>query len=135
MKDDIHHKRKSYFYHELNIKEGTSRIIRAFIPKFKHVFDAIKTFAEFKLSILPVLNDKEEYVGYINPADIIKNMGAMLSFNSPGGILILTMNDNDFFMSQVAQIVESNDAKIFLTVSFGISAPINLFIFSNERNT
>ena len=98
------------FDHDLTIKEGSSKIIRAFIPETQHVFDAIKLIGELKLSVLPVLNDKEEYLGYLNPLDIIQNMGQMMSFNSPGGVIILTINNNDFFMSQIAQIVESGDA-------------------------
>jgi acetoin utilization protein AcuB len=100
------------FDHENTVKEGSSKLIRIFISEDRHIFDAIKLFSEFKLSILPVLNAKEEYLGYLSPFDIINGMGQMLSIESPGGILILKVNENDFFLSQIVQIVESDDAKI-----------------------
>mgnify|MGYP000870964473 FL=1 len=110
------------FDHENTVKEGSSKLIRIFISEGRHIFDAIKLFSEFKLSILPVLNDKEQYLGYLSPYDIINGMGKMLSIESPGGILILKVNDNDFFLSQIAQIVESDDAKI---LAFNVTSKPN----------
>ncbi|MCT4623004.1 MAG: CBS domain-containing protein [Schleiferiaceae bacterium] len=98
--------------HSNSVKEGSSKLIRVFISDDRHVFDAIKLFSEFKLSVLPVLDQDEKYLGYLSPYDIINGMGQMLSVESPGGILVLLLNDNDFYLSQIAQIVESNDAKI-----------------------
>ena len=122
--------------HSLNIKEGSSKLIRSFIPADRHIIDAIKVFGDLKLSLLPVLDEEESYEGYLLPSDIVKSMGQMLSFNTPGGILILTINNNDFFMSQIAQIVESNDAKIlasYLTAAEG-STQIELTLKINKTD-
>jgi len=76
------------------------------------LFDAIALFGELNVSMLPVLDEEENYLGYIYPKDIVVEMGGMLSSKIPGGILVLEVNQNDYHLSQIAQIVEGNDAKI-----------------------
>lgn len=95
-----------------SIKEGSSKLIRVSLDASKHLFDAINIISEFNLSMLPVLNSEEKYIGYVYPKDIVVEMGAMLSSKIPGSIVVLQINQNDYQMSQIAQIVESNDAKI-----------------------
>ena len=51
-------------------------------------------------------------MGYIFPNDIVFEMGNMLSSKIPGAVIVLEVNQNDFHLSQIAQIVESHDAKI-----------------------
>lgn len=111
------------FDHKNSIAEGSSKMIKVFIAEDKHIIDAIKLFSEFHLSILPVLNAREEYLGYINPYDIINGIGKMLSIETPGGVLVLKLNFNDYYLSQIAQIVESNDAKI---LAFYINSEPNI---------
>ena len=97
---------------QLSVKEGSSKLLRNSIKFDKHLFDAISEISEFNLSMLPVMDDNDHYMGYIYPQDIVVAMGAMLSGKIPGAILVLDINQNDFHMSQIAQIVESHDAKI-----------------------
>jgi hypothetical protein len=35
-----------------------------------------------------------------------------MELNNPGGIIILELNDKDYLLTEIAQIVESNDAKV-----------------------
>ena len=67
----------------LSVKEGSSRLVRAFISADKHLFDAIDMFHEHRLSMLPVLDTDEQYMGYLHPQDIVVNMGGMLSTKIP----------------------------------------------------
>ncbi len=97
---------------QLSVKDGSIRIIRTEINAEKHLFDAIATIGEQNLSMLPVLDENEKYIGYIYPKDIVVEMGGMLSSKIPGGILVLLINQNDYHLSQIAQIVEGNDGKI-----------------------
>lgn len=124
------------FDHENSVKEGSSKLIRIFISEDSHIFDAIKLFSEFKLSILPVLNEQEQYLGYLSPFDIINGMGQMLSIEAPGGILVLNVNDNDFYLSQIVQIVESDDAKIlaFYITSKPNSTELELTVKINKTD-
>lgn len=77
-----------------------------------HYIDAIVRIGEFKLSMLPIVGEKGNYLGYINPLDIVIDMGQMNGLKNPGAILTLEMHQNDYHMGQIAQIIEGNDAQI-----------------------
>lgn len=121
---------------QLSVKEGSSKLLRNSIKFDKHLFDAISEISDFKLSMLPVMDEDDQYMGYIYPQDIVVAMGAMLSSKIPGAILVLDINQNDFHLSQIAQIVESHDAKIvasYLT-SYPNSTNIELTLRINRTD-
>jgi len=86
----------------------------------RHIYEAIKLFADYKLTTLPVVDEKGMDLGVITLADIVKKLAATVAVSNPGGILVLELNANDFSMVEVAKIVEDNDAKI---LSFYVTSP------------
>ena len=51
---------------------------------------------------------------------MLKYFSELAAVKQPGAIIVLDLNTNDYSLSQIAQIVESNDAKI---LSVYISSP------------
>lgn len=85
---------------------------RPFVTKDAHIYEVLAKIAEHKLSIMPVLDQDESYIGCSSIhhiATLIANTG---SIKENGGIIVLEVNNIDYSMAQIAQIVESNDAKI-----------------------
>ena len=79
---------------------------------FEHdVFEIVKLVNEHDLSLIPVV-DKGRYMGAISIRSILKALASIVAMQSDGGVLILEMNKNDYSMSEIAQIVEGNSAKI-----------------------
>ena len=78
----------------------------------KHIYEAMKLFADYKLTTLPVIDDKGTYLGVITLTDLVEKMAATAAVSNPGGILILELNANDFSMVEISKIIEENDAKI-----------------------
>ncbi len=74
--------------------------------------DVLETFAMNSCNIMPVLNEKNMYLGYYELKDIIGLFNETPFFSEPGGILIVEKGLNDYSFSEISQIVESNDAKI-----------------------
>ena len=52
------------------------------------------------------------YRGYIPAVDILQDMGREMTFAEPGSIMILRIPSRDYHLAQIAQIVESEDARI-----------------------
>lgn len=90
----------------------------------QHIFDIIRIVADQKLSSIPVLNDKSEYIGLITTNDLIYYVSKAMALDNPGGIIILELNINDYNLTEIAHIVESNNTHI-----------INLFVVSNPEST
>ena len=102
---------------DLNITDqelGKSKLslLRPFVYESQHIYEVIKLASSMKLSVLPVLNTPEHYVGIIPVISLIHQFATLAATREPGGIIILEMNVHDYSMTQVAQIVEGNDAKI-----------------------
>jgi len=102
----------------------TLSLNRPFIEENQHIYDVIKIFSDLKLTILPVLDKKNYYLGAITLYDLVNNLAQTTAVNNPGGIIILEVNENDYSLSQIAQIIESNDAKV-----------LSLYITSNYNST
>ena len=94
--------------------DEVSNILKShFIYENQHIYDAIYLMGKNKLSIIPVINSKNQYIGTINPTSIIKFLNKFTDINEPGGIIVLEMNTNDYSMAHIAQIIETQGSKIY----------------------
>lgn len=87
-------------------------LLRPFVSENQHVFEIMEVASRLKLSIIPVLDDKKNYLGVITIMDLLHYFAELSALRTPGGIIVIELNSNDFSMSQISQIVEGNDAKI-----------------------
>ena len=74
--------------------------------------DVLEAFAQNDANIMPVLDDKNNYIGYYELNDIISLFNDTPFFSEPGGIIIVEKGYNDYSFSEISQIVESNNAKL-----------------------
>lgn len=84
----------------------------AFISDFQHVFDVMKMMTEMKLSLLPVVDQRNTYNGVITLPNLVRFLTLNTSILNPGGLIILEVAENNYSMAEISQIVESNDARI-----------------------
>jgi len=90
----------------------------------QHIYNVLKLVNEQNLSLVPVLSEKGNYEGSISLQNLVKYFARSLSVNNPGGIIVLEMTYNDYSLTELAKIVEENDAKILST-----------FIINHEDST
>lgn len=74
--------------------------------------DIQELFARNQTNILPVLDENNKYLGYFEMEEIIRLFNETPFLKEEGGIIVVKKNKDDFSMSQVAQIVESNNSKL-----------------------
>lgn len=77
-----------------------------------HLYNAVALMGEGQLSLLPVTDNQESYLGYLSPLEVIQDWGHQLTFREPGSLLVLRIPVRDYHLSQLAQIVESQDGRI-----------------------
>ena len=87
-------------------------LIRPYVLESQHIYEVIKMISTMKLTVLPVLDDQLNYVGLIPATVLIQQFATLAATREPGGIIVLEMNNHDYTLAQIAQIVESNDGKI-----------------------
>jgi len=74
--------------------------------------DVLEVFAKNHTNLVPILDENSKYVGYYEIEDIIKFFHETPFLKEPGVIIIVRKNTIDYSMSQIAQIVESNNGKL-----------------------
>lgn len=83
-----------------------------FVRNTTNWLDVLEAFAQNSSNIMPVLDEKNEYLGYYELNDIINLFNETPFFSEAGGILIVEKGILDYTFSEICQIVESNDAKL-----------------------
>lgn len=97
--------------------------------------DILEAFARNEANVLPILNDKEEVLGYYDLTDIVSVFIDTPFFTDPGSILVVATGINDYSFSEIAQIVESNNAKLiggFITDTQNDIIQVTLKITTNN---
>jgi acetoin utilization protein AcuB len=87
-------------------------IINPFVYEDTHVYDVIRLFHQLKLSIVPVLDYKKNYLGLISINSILKYASGIFAVNEYGGIIVLEISNRNNALSHMAQIVEADNAQI-----------------------
>ncbi|MBL4669615.1 MAG: CBS domain-containing protein [Flavobacteriales bacterium] len=94
------------------IKDYRLNFTMPFAYENRHLFEVISLIVENDINILPVVNQNEQYLGLITPQKIINHLSQIVSVTNAGSILTLEVNVKDYSLSEIARMVESDDAKV-----------------------
>jgi predicted transcriptional regulator len=120
-------------------------LIKATVTPDTHILDVLKLASEHRLSIVPVVDSDNTYLGSVRMEDLVEQLADMQGANQRGGIIVLELWDKDYSMQQISRIIEENNAKILSTtlspgeggkieVNLKINQPdINAILSSFER--
>ena len=97
---------------EAILNESRFNFERFFVRSSVLWLDVLEVFAKSDTNLVPVLDDKNNYLGYYELEDVIRFLQETPFLKEEGGTIILKKEVDQFSMSQVAQIVESNNAKV-----------------------
>jgi CBS domain-containing protein len=76
-----------------------------------HFLKAIQVAVQNKLSIVPVIEEKQ-ILGIVTYNDLLRNASDFMSLNNPGGLIVLELEEHNYSFAEISRIVESNDAQI-----------------------
>jgi len=85
---------------------------RPYVRERDHVFEVMKVLAVEQLTLIPAINDKEEYIGFVTQDDLLQYFAATAAFTEPGSIIVLELQRRDYSLVEIARIVESESANI-----------------------
>jgi acetoin utilization protein AcuB len=87
-------------------------LLNAFTFEKAHVYEVVKLFSELKLSVVPVLDTKKNYLGLISINGLLKYTANLYAVNEVGGIIVLSISNRNNSLAHMAQIVEADNAQI-----------------------
>ena len=94
------------------IETHKKHLAQTSIREEQNLFNALNYFSIEKLSILPVIDQENRYLGCIHELDLLVKCCDWLNLKQPGGIIHLEVKNVDYSLSQISQIVEGSGAKI-----------------------
>jgi CBS domain-containing protein len=95
-----------------NLDKLFDHLPRPYVFANAHIYEVLSKISEHKISVLPILDENEKYLGCTTVYHLLTIIANTGSIKESGGILVLEVNSIDYSMAQIAQIVESNNAKI-----------------------
>jgi CBS domain-containing protein len=104
-----------------SIEEHLNNLASPHVKYNQHLFDIIEVLERNNLSVVPVLNEKNHYLGVITSRKLMYTIAKSATIQSVGGVIVLEMKNNDYSLTEIASIVESNNTKILS--SYIISRP------------
>ncbi|MFM1877210.1 MAG: hypothetical protein RLZZ241_76 [Bacteroidota bacterium] len=81
--------------------------------------DVMEAFARNTANVMPVVSEQGKMLGYYDLADVMGIFRDMPFYTEQGVVLILSRAIRDYSFSEIAQIVEGNNAKLFGAVISG----------------
>jgi CBS domain-containing protein len=78
-----------------------------------HWLDVLESFAQHNSNVMPVLDVKNKYLGYYELKDIMQHFNDAPFLYESGAVVVIEKGSTDYSFSEIAQIVESNDSKIY----------------------
>jgi CBS domain-containing protein len=105
---------------DLSIEENNPAFIFKSVTPDRHLFDVMKLIIDADLTIVPVVDSDNKYLGLITLENLIKHFAETVAITQPGGILVLEMAPRDYSLAEIARLIESENTKI---LSCFVSSP------------
>ncbi|MBD1398595.1 cbs domain containing protein [Pontibacter sp. JH31] len=83
-----------------------------FVMHHQHFYDVMEAAIKNKIQVVPVLDEEQEYMGIITINDTLAAFGQMSALQGQGSILVLTMPERDYSLSQISRLIEEENTKI-----------------------
>lgn len=104
-----------------------------------HFLEAVQMFNEYGLTVIPVVEGDDEFIGAIGHSDLFKELAKQTGANEPGGVIVLELEKRGYSFSEISKLVETNDSHITqlnsyydnTTETFIVTLKVNKFEISD----
>ncbi|UII22756.1 CBS domain-containing protein [Fulvivirga ligni] len=86
--------------------------VRCFVYDNSHFYEVIKLAADNDVQMVGVLDEQNKYMGVITVQDTITSFAQSAAVQMQGGILVLSISQIDYSMSEISRLIEENNVKI-----------------------
>jgi len=97
---------------EKQIGEVELEAIGCVVSSTSHFYEVLKISSDNDAQLVGVVNDEGQYIGVITVKDTVTSFAQSAAVQLPGGIVVLSMKQIDYSLSELSRLVEENDAKI-----------------------
>ena len=84
----------------------------SFASNYDHIYEVMRAISEQSLTLFPIIDENNNYLGCITLASLFKNYINCAAFSQPGSIVVLEMDKKNYSIAEIARIVESENKVI-----------------------
>ncbi len=104
----------------------------------QHSLELLNLSLEHRLDVIAVLNENREFMGTVSVNELLRNFARELGITEPGAILILSIDERDYSLTEISRLIESNNVKIvgsyFSSAAYGMPDRSRLTLKLNRRD-
>lgn len=111
-------------------------LARPFCYETEHIFEVMSKMANGNLTVIPVVDSQDNYIGLIKMEDLVLYYAKSFSFSEPGSILVISTTRPNYSLAEISRIVESESASILTTflTSSEDSTEVQVTLKINKRD-
>ena len=120
---------------KLNIEHLQDNFLKESIQGSVHFLNAVSSSIKNDITVIPVINNEDDFAGVITIPDLLKTLGNFAGANEIGGLIVIEMERSQFAISEISRIVESNDCTILHlnTTTDNITGLLTVTLHINNR--
>ncbi len=94
------------------VKNMISRMMQKSVKPGEHFLSALKLASQHNLSLVPVVDNEQEWMGAIPYSELLKASAQFTGAEEPGAMIVLEMERKSYSFGEISRLVETNDAYI-----------------------
>lgn len=117
------------------LSEGMFLQFKPAIIVGSHPYEALRLMKQLKLSVLPVIDAEQKYLGSVTHESMLTFLIENSSLDNPGGIIVLEIEPRNYSLYQIARICENEDITILNTQLYTTPAGIMELTLKTNRTS
>ncbi len=94
---------------DLPLAETSLLLFRPAVAASAHPYDAVRMLHNTGLQLIPVVDNENTYLGCISQKGLYKYLTEHSGINTPGAIIVLELQPNNYSLYEIARICENED--------------------------
>lgn len=103
---------------DLAVTIGEPVLFAPSVMENTHIHEALALIARYQLSLLPVVSPEGEYRGAITREKLIDILSELCNAETSGSVFVLEVMPQDYSLTDIARLVESNNAHVLNLLSY-----------------
>lgn len=92
------------------------------------LLEVLRVMSKESLTVLPVVSEDGNYLGAVTLLILVEKMAEVTQAASQGALIAIEMNSQDYDLSQLSHLIESNNAKILSLLSYPVLETSKLIV-------
>lgn len=84
----------------------------SFVNEYEHIYEIVKMAVTHQLTVVPVVDDNEVYLGVITLDTLLAYFAQATSITEPGSILVLEVSERNYSLAEIARLAEYEQTTI-----------------------